>query len=452
MKKILFFLCVISYILQAQVSHNVNLLYNWQDSTLVGSAAFNNIYNEVWGVVINNREYAIIGSTAGTHIFDVSDPINSYEAAFVECEVPDTQIIHRDYHDYNGYLYIVADEGFDSKLKIVDMNYLPDSISVVYSSNALFRRAHNIFIDSSTAKMYACGTDYTFMDIYSLDNPVNPVFIFTFDDLNDPQSQFNNGYIHDVYVKNDIAYLNAANNGFFIVDFSETTSPEILGSLTQYPYKGYNHSGWLSEDGNSYFFADENHGYLMKSVDVSDFSNITVVDTFNSAANTQSMAHNLIVKDNYLYVSHYHDGLQIFDISNPSNVIQVAYYKTYQPNDYLSYRGAWGVYPLLPSGNILVSDMQYGLFVLQAQSLNIQSQNDNDLYVYPNPFTHHINLNTDKNGVKKVKVYNVSGELVISKVFVDQKIVLNTSNLEKGIYFLQLYENSIIKTEKIINF
>jgi len=443
MKKILFFLCVISYILQAQVSHNVNLLYNWQDSTLVGSAAFNNIYNEVWGVVINNREYAIIGSTAGTHIFDVSDPINSYEAAFIAGEVAGAQIIHRDYHDYNGYLYIVADEGQQSKLKIVDLSSLPSSVSVVYNSSEFFNTAHNIFIDTATAKLYACGSDYISTLIFSLADPTNPTLLMDYTDL---------GYAHDVYVQNDTAYLNAGGAGLYIVDFSDMNSPQIIGSLTQYPYKGYNHSGWLSEDGSSYFFADENHGYLMKSVDVSDFSNITVVDTFNSSANTQSMAHNLIVKDNYLYVSHYHDGLQIFDISNPSNVIQVAYYKTYQPNDYLSYRGAWGVYPLLPSGNILVSDMQYGLFVLQAQSLNVQSQNDNDLYIYPNPFTHHINLNTDKNGVKKVKVYNVSGELVINKVFVDQKIILNTSNLEKGIYFLQLHENSIIKTEKIINF
>ena len=140
MKKILFFLCVISYISQAQVSHNVNLLYNWQDSTLVGSAAFNNIYNEVWGVVINNREYAIIGSTAVTHIFDVSDPINSYEAAFIAGEVTGAQIIHRDYHDYNGYLYIVADEGQQSKLKIVDLSSLPSSVSVVYNSSEFFNK------------------------------------------------------------------------------------------------------------------------------------------------------------------------------------------------------------------------------------------------------------------------------------------------------------------------
>ena len=29
--------------------------------------------NEIWGIVHNHREYAIIGSTAGTHFFDVTN-------------------------------------------------------------------------------------------------------------------------------------------------------------------------------------------------------------------------------------------------------------------------------------------------------------------------------------------------------------------------------------------
>ena len=73
---------------------------------------------------------------------------------------------------------------------------------------------------------------------------------------------------------------------------------------------------------------------------------------------------NLIIKDNYVYVSHYHDGLWIWDISDPSNPIVVGNYDTYPASVATgNYKGAWGVYPLLPSGNILVSDMQSGLFV-----------------------------------------------------------------------------------------
>jgi len=67
----------------SQSSQNVELLFNWDEDTLVGSQIFDNTYNEVWGVVVKGREYAIIGSTAGTHIFDVTSTENISEVAFV---------------------------------------------------------------------------------------------------------------------------------------------------------------------------------------------------------------------------------------------------------------------------------------------------------------------------------------------------------------------------------
>lgn len=45
---------------------NATLLYNWQDTSLVGSWAYDNVYNECWGLYVNNREIAIIGSTRNT--------------------------------------------------------------------------------------------------------------------------------------------------------------------------------------------------------------------------------------------------------------------------------------------------------------------------------------------------------------------------------------------------
>ena len=40
---------------------------------------YDNTYNECWGFKINDHEIAVIGSTAGTHFFDVTDPQNSIE-------------------------------------------------------------------------------------------------------------------------------------------------------------------------------------------------------------------------------------------------------------------------------------------------------------------------------------------------------------------------------------
>ena len=73
MKNILFF-CILSSSVYAQSGENLELLFNWNDPTIVGTTAYNNAYNEVWGLVVNEREFAVIGSTSGTHIFDVTDP------------------------------------------------------------------------------------------------------------------------------------------------------------------------------------------------------------------------------------------------------------------------------------------------------------------------------------------------------------------------------------------
>ena len=205
-------------------------------------------------------------------------------------------------------MYIVCDEDSQltlSTLQIVDLSYLPDSAPVVYNSNALFRNSHNIFIDSTNARLYACGVRPSFnpLEIYDLTDPVNPVLIET----------YNRGG-HDVYVRNDTAYLNDGYQGFFAVDFETPGNPISLGNITSYTDSGYNHSGWLSEDGNVYALADENFGLSIKLLDVSDLSNMSVLSTISSGVDPLSIPHNLIIKGAILYASYYNDGLYLFNI------------------------------------------------------------------------------------------------------------------------------------------
>ena len=160
----------------AQDSQNINLLFHWENDTLVASSAHNNTYNEIWGFVQAGIEYGVIGSTWGTHIFDLSNPGNIVEVASIKGEHYGPDIVHRDYHDYNGYLYMVSDEGQGiSTLRIVDLQYLPDSAVTVYSEDSLFSRSHNIFIDTLNAKLYSCGGDNNQgVTVFSLANPIKP--------------------------------------------------------------------------------------------------------------------------------------------------------------------------------------------------------------------------------------------------------------------------------------
>ena len=81
---------------QVQGQEQLNLLGTWADSSLVASTAHNNTYNEIWGIVVNDIEYAIIGSTYGTHFINVTDPENVEEVHRVRGAAQGTPIVHRD--------------------------------------------------------------------------------------------------------------------------------------------------------------------------------------------------------------------------------------------------------------------------------------------------------------------------------------------------------------------
>ena len=342
------------------ISDNITLLSNWNDSTLPQNSLIGS-YNEVYGFVNNGMEYGVIGSTMGTHIIDVSDPTNPYEIAMVPGVYQGIGVTHRDFHVMDNYLYAVCDQGTNSTLQIIDFSNLPNNVSLVYNSDSLFNVSHNIYIDTTTKKLYACDVsgfnnsitwDSPLM-VFDISNPIQPVL------LHDMSGYFNT--VHDIWIENDTAYINIPSTGLLIYDFS--ANPIQIGSLTSYPDQGTNHSGWKKN--NLYIFADENHGYDVKLLNTSDLNNLSIYGFLSSGISPSSIAHNIIIKDQFAYLSYYHDGLQIFDISDPSNPLKVGFYDTYLPNHHNGYAGAWGIYPMLPSGNILISDIQSGLYVLE---------------------------------------------------------------------------------------
>ncbi len=428
----------------AKAQETATLLYNWQDTTLVSSWTYANTYNECWGLIVNNREFAVIGSTAGTHFFDITDPQNSIQVAFVAGAYTGGGVIHRDFHDFSGYLYIVCDEGSSSTLQIVDITNLPNSVNTVYDSNELFSKSHNIFIDTAAAKLYACASNSA-LDVYNLNTPTNPVLIYSYSGV---------GHVHDAFVRNDTAYLNCGNDGLRIFDFSNVNQigdqPSLLGSLTSYPDAGYNHSGWLNDKGTIYIMQDENHGYDVKILDVSDLSNISVASTFNSGVSENSMAHNGIIKDHLAFIPYYHDGLRVFNISDPSNPIQIWEYDTYFPNNHTSYKGAWGVYPYLPSGNIIVSDMQTGLYIIELSigSTSTIKTNMTENNIWPNPVLEKFSI---KSNADNISIYNSLGIKIKENRLIGSQNTIFREKLSSGLYFYNLYKDGKkINSGKII--
>ncbi len=435
------------------------LLGTWSNSSLIGSAAFDNTYNEIWGYASNGKEYAIIGSTAGTHFIDVTNPNQPTELFLIPGADNGANIIHRDYHDLDGYLYVVCDEG-QSTLQIMDLRYLPERVDVLYDSNELLRRSHNIFIDEENKRLYALiagggPSSFDAMRVYDISNPLDPILL----SQNNSIEGFSFSQVHDGYIRDNIAYLNLGPGGFCIADFTNPAAPKLLGSLTDYPQSGYNHSGWLSNDGNYYYMADETWGTDMKVLDVSDPSDIQItnfIDAGNPAST--SIPHNQVVACDYLYVSYYYDGLQVYDISDPSAPVRSHFYETSNEPDAQNYKGAWGVYPFLPSGNVLVADMQEGLFVFQAidldcsedrssyQNIFIVSTDEieqaSDVSITPNPASEAINVQIQSYvGTELLlEIFDLNGKLLVKHLENGSasNFDISINHLPKGLYTIRV--------------
>ncbi|MEE8139124.1 MAG: choice-of-anchor B family protein, partial [Thermoanaerobaculia bacterium] len=74
--------------------------------------------------------------------------------------------------------------------------------------------------------------------------------------------------------------------------------------------------------------------------------------------------HNSMVRGNFLFQSNFTSGLRVFKVKRPRFPREVAFFDTRPGDDAPIFRGAWGVHAALPSGTVLVSDIQLGLFVL----------------------------------------------------------------------------------------
>ncbi len=345
-------------------SQNMTLLGRWDVDTLPVHSGIK--YNDVWGYAdCAGREYAILGSAGRIHFIDVTKPGEPREIASFPGSA---NSIWRDFKTYRDRAYACADQGQDG-LMVFDLSRLPDTVVMTYQSNEIFRRSHNLWVDTLQGRLYMAGanTANNGVIIYDLnENPDQPQLLASI--------PLPGGYIHDIHVVDNIGYCSHGFNGMWVYDFTDPQHPVTLGSLTDYPERGYNHSGWLSPDRNYFIMADETHGASLKVVDVRDNSDISVVSLFKSALlaplQTGSIVHNPFVRDQYVVLAYYHDGIQIYDMSDPANVTRVAYYDTYPINtNYNGFQGAWGTYPYLPSGNILGSDITFGLHVLRADSI-----------------------------------------------------------------------------------
>ena len=138
------------------------------------------------------------------------------------------------------------------------------------------------------------------------------------------------------------------------------------------------------------------------------------------------------------------------DISNPYSPLLIGYFDTFEPNHHNSYMGAWGVYPFLPSGNILLSDMQTGLYVFEVNYNNPLKTIENQIEkykVYPNPSNAILNIELPNES--KIEMFNIQGERVYVSINI-KNLQIKTNNFIDGIYILKITNKLGLSVQKII--
>lgn len=315
--------------------------------------------SNIWGYVDSfGNEYALVGTTAGVSIVNVTNPSNPFEVF----SVAGTNSIWREIKTHGNYAYVTT-EGGTLGLQIIDLSNLPASINSKYykgdgAINGLLNKAHALHIDNGFCYLYGTNLFSGAAVILNLTNPWNPVYVG-----NTSLVGVSSNYVHDGGVFNDTLYAGHIYGGYFsIIDVTNKANPVLL--QTQNTPSNFTHNTWLSDNHKVLFTTDETSNSYLAAYDISDVNNITLLDKIQSTPGNGSIVHNTYIKNDFAVASYYTEGIIVVDAARPDNLIKVGHYDSSPLYSGNGYHGAWGVYPYLPSGNLLISDIENGLYVV----------------------------------------------------------------------------------------
>ena len=341
-------------VIYSQENFNLELLSNFDYTPMV---------SDVWGYVDSSGiEYAIVGVQTGTSIVSLEDPEDPEEVLFIGGATS----IWRDIVSWEDYIYVVADQsGTTDGILIIDMTGAPNNIQwkfenpeiTINGNTETLNRCHNIWMDEQ-GYAYLSGCNMNSGGVLIMDmatDPWNPEFLGASAAV----------YSHDNYTRDGIMYsAEIYVGGFAIYDVSDPEDVILINEQTT--SSSFTHNCWLSDDDNYLFTTDEVANAYVDAYDVSDPYDIKFLSSFRPKTNEGEgvIPHNVHYHEGYLVVSWYTDGVIIIDAHDPENLVKVAQYDTYS-GSHGGTNGCWGAYPYLPSGLVLASDRQTGLYVLE---------------------------------------------------------------------------------------
>jgi choice-of-anchor B domain-containing protein len=388
LKKVILVALLISQFLAAQTPcengfsgeypcSDYDLLSHFNLNELAGSGTEG---NDSWGWTDaeTNKEYALMGTNKGIVFIDITDPLNALILGILK-----TATVNSDWRDvkvYDSHAFIVS-EASNHGMQVFDLKRLRSVTSAPESFTADthftgFGSSHNIIINEESGYAYivgaAIGSTYGGGAIFvNIQDPLNPVIEGGF---------AAGGYSHDAqvitYTGPDTDYtdkeilIGSNENEIVIADVTDKTNPLVISTIS-YANVKYAHQGWFTEDLKYFILGDEKDeqslGNKTRSI-IFDFTDLdNPIYHFDYLGTTNAIDHNGYVKDNIYYQANYTAGVRMIDISGVKNknFTEVGFFDTYPDNNTAAFKGVWNVYPYFPSGNIIISDIDNGFFVIR---------------------------------------------------------------------------------------
>ena len=338
----------------------------------------------------------------GTDIIDLSDPDNPTVLLKWRIENEDlhTMLGGMDvkYFKWNDRYYVVQSYQFfggpdtDLGAIILDVTDLPDPESVKdvarirnpESANGF----HNIFIyKHSNGRVYLLATTQdSFANVYDLgkavDGDVANALVGTVPVPEGATGDYR-GY-HDLYAAwhpdtSQDRFYGGGTGGYYVYNITDIENPTLEVSVVGVSGVSWGHTFTPSPDGR-YAVGETEYQYaplrIFDMKPVLDGEREVIRRPISAwTANWKNLAHNHEVRWPYVFVSGYHDGLQVFTLQDPENPRTVAYFDTYiGPRDVGAMggiaNGAFGVDVRNADGLIVVSDMTTGFWTFRMEGFD----------------------------------------------------------------------------------
>ena len=352
----------------------------------------------------DGRDYAITGTHRAeghAYIWDVTEPGHP---VIIDIVRVDARTVNDVKVSEDGRIAVISREGASNRrngIVILDVSNPQEGVKIISRfTDELTGGVHNVFVYDNHVYALSAGQRY---DIINIEDPKQPHRVGRFELDNFDRS------IHDIWVKDGIAYSANWNDGVVMVDVGGGNK----GGTPQDPIKmgnfsfptGWNHAVYpyrSQSTGKFYVFAGDEAsrtstryspitergtgtpGYQgepshwrgwIHILEWSDSETSKIVARYEVP---EAGSHNIWIEDDVMYVAFYNGGLRIVDISGElmGNLYrqgrEIARFLPFDPEGFVpNAPQVWGAQP--HKGNIFFSDYNSGLWVVRLSEHDTES-------------------------------------------------------------------------------